>query len=105
MKELDFSTLVSEQEAVERYNAATHAMQSGVAMEMNYDSSNMTPKHLRVGVNSSLVDSAALAELLIYKKIITPQEYLNAIMLGMEREVGMYRDRLKQRFGVDIQLG
>ena len=83
----------------ERYKAAAHAMQSGVAMEMNYDSSSTQPKHLRVGVNSALVDSSALAELLITKGVITKDEYFEAIAAGMEREAESYRARLQDRFG------
>ena len=90
----------------ERYQAAAHAMQSGVAMEMNYDSKSTQPKHLRVGVNSALVDSSALAELLITKGVITSGEYLDAIAARMEREAESYRARLQEHFGpgVDITL-
>ncbi len=88
----------------ERYQAAAHAMQSGVAMEMNYDSKSTQPKHLRVGVNSALVDSSALAELLITKGIITEDEYLDAIAAGMEREAESYRARLQDRLGTSITL-
>ena len=50
----------------QRYDAAAHAMQSGVAFEIGAGVSRETePKHLRVGVNSAMVDSAALAALLI----------------------------------------
>ena len=88
----------------ERYKAAAHAMQSGVAMEMNYDSKSTQPKHLRAGVNSALVDSSALAELLITKGIITEDEYLDAIAAGMEREAESYRARLQDRLGTSITL-
>jgi hypothetical protein len=44
----------------ERYQAASHAMQSGVAMKMNYDANETTPKHLRV--NSAKVEHSALRE-------------------------------------------
>ncbi len=88
----------------ERYQAAAHAMQSGVAMEMNYDSKCTQPKHLRVGVNSALVDSSALAELLISKGVIAEDEYLDAIAAGMEREAESYRARLQDHFGTSITL-
>lgn len=81
-------------------------MQSGVAMEMNYDSKSTEPKHLRVGVNSAMVESASLAELLINKGVITADEYLEAIAAGMEREAKRYETELSQRFGgANITLG
>ena len=43
---------MSVEENRQRYTAALHGMQSGVAMKMNYDVAETTPKHLRVGVNS-----------------------------------------------------
>lgn len=82
-------------------------MQSGVATEMNIPgrSHTTTPKHLRVGVNSAMVDSSALAELLIAKGIITEDEYAEAIAAGMEREAKAYEDRLSEHYGRKITLG
>jgi len=81
-------------------------MQSGVAAEMNLParSTATEPKHLRVGVNSALVDSAALAELLISKGIITEAEYLEALASAMEREAAQYEERLSAHFGKKITL-
>ena len=89
----------------ERYHAAAHAMQSGVATEMNYNPKPTDAKHLRVGVNSALVDSAALAELLISKGVIAEDEYLEAIATAMEREAKSYQDRISNHFGTNITLG
>jgi hypothetical protein len=89
----------------DRYAAAAHAMQSGVAAEMGHDPGPTEPKHLRVGVNSALVDSSALAELLIAKGVITEDEYLEAIATGMEREARAYEQRLSDHFGTKITLG
>lgn len=91
----------------QRYTAAAHAMQSGVAMDMETDTHSQgatTPKHMRVGVNSALVDSAALAELLISKGVITEAEYLEAMATGMEREAKRYEEILSRRFGKPITL-
>ena len=85
----------------ERYTAAAHAMQSGVAMKMNYDAAETTPKHLRVGVNSAMAEHGALARLLISKGVITEDEYAEAVADGMEREAKLYEDELRQRFGHD----
>ena len=69
-----------------RYTDLLHAMQSGVAMKMNYDESDTTPKHLRVGVNSAMCDQAGLVRLLVQKGIITPEEYEAAVTEEMARE-------------------
>lgn len=73
-------------EAKARYLAAAHAMQSGVAMAMNYDDTQTDPKHLKVGVNSSLVTTSALVYLLISKGVITEVEYFSALADAMETE-------------------
>ena len=79
---------------MDRYLAACHAMQSGVAVEMNSDPNPTTPKHLRVGINSALCDQAALVRLLVDKGILTEAEYTEAIAGEMEREVKRYEERL-----------
>lgn len=82
-----------------RYNAAAHAMQSGVAMWMNYDAAETRPKDLRVGVNSALVSNGALVKLLVEKGIITDEEYMTSLIEMMEREVEDYRQRIEQHLG------
>lgn len=86
------------------YRQLVHAMQSGVATEMHH-SSDTEPKHLRVGVNSSLVNSSALGELLIRKGLITELEYVQAIRDGMKAEVERYEQRLSEHYGRPITLG
>jgi hypothetical protein len=80
---------------VERYAAACHAMQSAVAEKMELygdgNSSETTPKHLRVGVNSAMVETGVIAKVLIDKGIITEAEYRKAMADAMEREVESYR--------------
>lgn len=76
----------------QRYVAACHAMQSGVAFTM--PSKETEPKHLRVGVNAAMCDTAAMARLLVDKGVITLEEYEKAIADEMEREVQRYQDRL-----------
>lgn len=81
--------------ATKRWHAAAHAMQSGVAYEMNIPGREHAtrPKDLRVGVNTGLCDHAALARLLVAKGIISEVEYLEAIADEMEREVARYEAR------------
>jgi hypothetical protein len=89
------------------YTDLLHAMQSGVAMKMNYDPSETTPKHLRVGVNSAMCDHAALVSLLLQKGIITEAEYFEAITEHMQAEVKRYEEWLNERLGAGgrITLG
>lgn len=93
-------------EAIARYQAAAHAMQTGVATKMAIDPSETQPKHLRVGVNSAMVDHSALAKILMDKGILTESEYFTALADAMEREVDLYRSFLKQHFpdGTEIRL-
>lgn len=77
----------------QRYQAAAHAMQSGVAFEHGRGSNDGSPKHLRVGVNSALVNDAALTKLLVEKGVITEDEYLQAVTIEMETEAERYEAR------------
>lgn len=90
--------------AHQRYVAAAHAMQSGVATKMGYYTKDVEPKSLRVGINSAMVEHAALAQLLMSKGIITEEEYLEAIAAGMEREAELYRAELSEHYGTNITL-
>lgn len=81
------------------YTNLAHAMQSGVAMKMNYEPGETEPKHLRVGINASMSDQAGLVRLLMAKGIITKEEYEQAITEEMGREVERYEQWLTQRLG------
>ena len=95
----------------ERWLAASHAMQSGVAAEMQLAQDHgerhpsTEPKHLRVGINNALCDHAALVKLLIAKGLITEAEYLKAIADAMEEEKQFYEKRLSNIYGKPITLG
>jgi hypothetical protein len=82
------------QEDRDRYLAAAHAMQTGVALKMQTDPAETTPKHLRTGVNSAMSDLGGLATLLMEKGIITQEEYFKAVADAMERERDSYRQWL-----------
>lgn len=92
------------EEYARRYGAALHAMQSGVKFEQENGSTDGTPKHLRVGINSALVDNAALTKLLIDKGIITALEYVKALAEGMEAEKARYEALLSMRTGKKVTL-
>lgn len=90
--------------ARERYMRALHAMQSGVAMELEQGSNSATPKHLRVGVNSAMIDSAAMARVLMAKGLFTLAEYSEALADVAEAEQRAYEERLSGALGVKVTL-
>lgn len=90
----------------ERYLAAAHKMQTGVAFEHGKGSKDQTPKHLRVGINTAMCDHAALIRLLISKGILSEEEYLKEIADEMEREAQRYEDRINKEYpNTKITLG
>lgn len=89
---------------LERYHAAAHAMQTGVAVDQSRGSNDGTPKHLRVGINAAMADHAGLADLLIEKGLFTREEYVKAIADSMEREKKRYEDHLQSRYGLKVTL-
>jgi hypothetical protein len=91
----------------DEYARLAHAMQSGVAYEMNYDHYNTgptTPKHLRVGINAAMSDMGGLVRLLISKGVITEEEYAEAVTEKMREEVQAYEARLTERLGSKVTL-
>lgn len=88
-------------EHVRRWHAAAHAMQTGVAYQLEipeFADGQGSPKHLRVGVNVALSDHGALVDLLIKKGVITEEEYLEAIADKMEEERDRYQDQLQEYY-------
>jgi hypothetical protein len=88
--------------AQERYARAAHAMQSGVSYDLGETVEQ--PKHIRVGINAALVDSSALATLMIGKGLITLPEYYEALADAMEREQRRYEELLTKKMGVPVTL-
>lgn len=86
------------------YLEAAHAMQAGVAMKMNHDPEDTSPKHLRVGVNSAMVDTAAIVRLLVEKKIFSMEEFETTITDQMNKEAEMYEKELSERLGTKVTL-
>lgn len=89
---------------LQRYHDAAHEMQTGVAMDQQLGSQDGSPKHLRVGINSAMVDHGALVKLLIAKGVLTEEEYYQAIREGMEAEAVRYKKILSKRLGKDVEL-
>lgn len=92
--------MASIQELRAEYAALMHAMQSGVKAEHEMGSDDGSPKHLRVGVNSALVDNGSLAYLLVKKGVITEQELWEQLVDGMRAEVTKYRKKLAEKLDV-----
>lgn len=92
------------EELRQRYHNLCHAMQTGVAFKMENDPSDTSPKHLRVGVNSAMVETSTLTRLLIQKGVITEEEFYEMLCTVMEQEVELYKRWLSERFGAEINL-
>lgn len=90
----------------EEYELLMHAMQTGVAAKMFVTPSGETsPKHLRVGVNSALLEAASIVSLLFEKKLITPLEYFTRLRDFAKAEVEAYEKYLSEQHGTTIKLG
>lgn len=101
--------MTTKDELNQRYLAAAHAVQAGVAMEMNEDppsrsGSAVSPKMLRVGVNMAMAEHGALVRMLIKKGLFTEEEYMEELVASVEDEKRQYEARLSARFGGKIRL-
>lgn len=83
------------------YHEALHGVQTGVAYEMEKNLGSTTPKHLRVGINSTFVNDAALVRLLIKKGVITNEEFMEELRLEANRELDRYENRVRIMYGSD----
>src|SRR5690348_9895170 len=91
-----------------RYMAAAHGIQSATAFlmdlaEQRQDASidpGTTPKHLRVGVNMTMVDNGAIARLLIDKGIIQEADYMEYVAQMAEKELADLTKRAREASGI-----
>jgi len=91
-----------------RYLEALHKVQTGIQMLLNAplaDYHECEPKHLRVGISSALVDSAALQKVLLDKGVITEEELAKALAELAEREAADYEIRVQKALRYPIKLG
>ncbi len=98
---------MTKEENWQRYLAAAHAMQSGVSMEISNSgpaAAGASEKHLRVGINSEMVQNGALVALLIKKGIFTEDEWAEALADGMEAEQKRYEKVLSEKLGTKVTL-
>lgn len=93
------------EDGLQRYEAAGHAIQSGVKFEQEVlGSQDGAPKHLRTGLNLRACDHSALVRLLISKGVITDEEYVEAMAAEAEVEVRRYEERLSRATGKQVHL-
>lgn len=86
---------------IQRYLAALHAIQTGVATEHHQGSDDGSPKHLRTDIASCQISITALVGVLIDKGLLTLDEFQTLIADEAERVVGEYQDRINARYGVE----
>jgi hypothetical protein len=88
-------------EFMAEYMRLGHAIQTGVAYEMNNpERAHATePKYLRTGLNGVMSDLGSIGRLLIAKGVFTEAEYFEAILEGLRMEVAAYEQRLNAQFG------
>lgn len=92
-------------DAQQRYIRALHAMQTGVKFEQEeLNSTDGSPKHLRVGINSAHVGQTALIQLLIRKGVFTLDEYYESLADEMEIEVKKYEELIAEAIGHPVHL-
>lgn len=82
-----------------RYEAAAHAMMTGVGYMIEYAPDQTSTKQMKTGLNSAQVSVAALGNLMIEKGIITPEEYYKAMADQMEIERLSYERMISDLHG------
>lgn len=89
----------------ERYNKACHGMMCGVGLDIELGvNQSHSPKHLRTGVNSAMVEHGGLVKLLMDKGVITEVEYYKALCEAMEQEHRRYEELLSKHTGTKMVL-
>jgi hypothetical protein len=88
-------------EQAAEYEQLAHRVQSAVAFfEGRRDAfgeryAEVEPKFLRVGVNSAMVETTAIARLLFRKGVFTAAEYWETMLECWREEVDRYQQRVK----------
>lgn len=97
----------------QRYIDDMHAIQTGIAMMIEHNATTgaryaeIEPKHLRVGINSAMIDTGALMALLVNKGFITMDEVDAALADMADRDVETYTKMVNDALGGEgrIHLG
>lgn len=77
----------------------SHAIQSYTAYMLHRNPSSSSPKHLRTGIDLTKAEMGGLAVLFVRKGIITNEEYLAAIVEGLEEENNRNENEVGVKFG------
>lgn len=93
-----------EKELQLKYMELLHGIQSGIAYLMVKEPDMVSPKNLRVGIDSAHVSHAALISLLIEKGIFTKEEYLQSLCKACEEEIKMSEKELSEIYGSNVVL-
>lgn len=94
----------------EKLLALQHMVQSGIAaLQGHHDLygsrfPQVEPKHLRVGVNSAMVEASATARILFAKGICTPREFFDQLIAVWNEEVDSYEKLLCETIGPQVRL-
>ena len=98
-------------DTLKRYQQLLHSVQSGIAAQMGYADLHNTqhtgtePKHLRVGIDSTKCEFAALVELLIELGVIPDMETLTQkFNKYLQRDVEDHEKSLSEKHGTTIRL-
>lgn len=86
------------------YVKLLHAVQSGVAAFMERNASEVDPKHLRVGINSSLISTSALVLTLAEAGVITFEAFRDNEIMLIQNEVRNYEAKLSEELGTQVHL-
>lgn len=93
-------------ELLSRYTQLAHGVQSGVAWRQGQEAPGYDrDKHMRTGVDITKAEQGGLAMLLVRKGLITHEEYLAALVEGLELEVLTFEDEATTASGVSITFG
>ncbi|MEZ4594546.1 MAG: hypothetical protein R3D55_25890 [Chloroflexota bacterium] len=90
---------MNQKEFRDEYIKLAHAVQTGIAACIAAGWTGATPKHLRVGIDTSKSDHGALIKLLLEKGVITEGEYQAVLLEGLEREVDGFKSLFQQLTG------
>jgi hypothetical protein len=86
----------------DEYMALMHAMQSGVKAVTEIqqgDTAAHSPKHLRTGVNASMILGSAVVKTLVEKGLITWEEFRDNEIELLKNEVKGYEQQLSDYYG------
>jgi len=87
-----------------RYEIACHAMQTGVAYKMAVSPNETNPKHLRVGINSAMVETSVLFKIMLKRGLITEIEFYEILCETMEEEAKGYQSWIEVHIGKQVKL-